>query len=148
MLPVYSDGHTSAAVTKYNILTGECSSLPSLPARRSEHACTVYKDHLVVSGGILSTSPSALVWQLEGDQWVELPSLRSPRYFYCLCTLYLLDIKNIILLSFKFMSFSFCKSNISDSLIFKFMSFLFCIHNFYFPRIFSLFPLCIYIEIQ
>ena len=77
MLPVLSDGYSSADVTKYNILTGEVSSLPSLPNPRSQHACTVYNGHLVVSGG----ESSSKVWQLEENQWVALPSLQKPRFF-------------------------------------------------------------------
>jgi len=67
----------SADVTKYNILTGERSSLPSLPEPVIGHACTIYKDQLVVSGGYHTSSK---VWQLEGDQWVALPPLSMPRY--------------------------------------------------------------------
>ena len=77
----HRDCIASADVTKYNISTGENSSLPSLPEPLMGHACTIYNGRLVVSGGY-NSSYSRKVWQLEENQWIALPSLRKPRFTF------------------------------------------------------------------
>ena len=81
ILSIINASCSGRSVTKYNILTGERSSLPSLPEPVNQHACTIYNGHLVVSGGYIGRSILLdKVLRLEGNQWVELPSLQKPRY--------------------------------------------------------------------
>ena len=70
-------GH-SDNVDQYNIETGHRTSAPKLPQPVSSAACTIFNNKIVISGGYTG-SYSAKVFQLEGDEWVALPSLQHAR---------------------------------------------------------------------
>ena len=85
MLPVCS-GETDC-VNKYNITSGERSSLPSLPGRLDDGglACTVVNNTIIISGGCQFSPDGAStnkVWELDlqAGKWKPLPSLQKKRY--------------------------------------------------------------------
>ena len=88
MLPVCSgirDPGTTTSVTKYNITSGERSALPSLPQSVGDHACAVFNNTIIVSGGgyisnYISTYTNK-VWELDlqAGEWKPLPSLNQAR---------------------------------------------------------------------
>ena len=69
---------SGVSVTKYNIRTGERSSLPNLPYGAYGHACTIFNDAITFSGGA-GDGLTDKVWQLINNNWVELPSLKRGR---------------------------------------------------------------------
>jgi len=66
--------------TRYNIKTGEKTDITELPVALQRHACTMYQNKITVSGGKSDdVNYQQKVWQLDGNQWVELPSLNYGR---------------------------------------------------------------------
>ena len=80
MLPVCSGGR-SDNVDQYNIETGQRTSLPNLPQTVYRAACTIFNNKIVISGGDSDSGSGfqAEVLQLDGDEWVALPSLQNVR---------------------------------------------------------------------
>jgi len=75
----YTDSGYSDDVDQYNIETGQRTSLPNLPQPVGYAACTIFNNKIVISGGDTGSDRLDEVWQLEGDEWVALPSLQQAR---------------------------------------------------------------------
>jgi len=83
----YTDSGISDDVDQYNIETGNHTSLPNLPLPLYHVACTIFNNKIVISGGYTSYIANgeyyggykAEVFQLEGNEWVALPSLQHAR---------------------------------------------------------------------
>merc|ERR1712134_89366 len=74
----YKDSGRSDNVDQYNIETGQRTELPNLPQPLAGAACTIFNNKIVISGGD-NGDYKAEVWQLDGDEWVALPSLQNDR---------------------------------------------------------------------
>ena len=79
-LPVCSG--PTASVNRYHTQSGERSTLPSLPEPVYYHACAVFNNTIIVSGGVTFISGINQVWELDlqADKWKPLPSLQNKRY--------------------------------------------------------------------
>merc|ERR1711962_1366556 len=83
----YTDSGISDDIDQYNIETGNHTSLPNLPLPLYHVACTIFNNKIVISGGYTSYIANgeyyggykAEVFQLEGNEWVALPSLQHAR---------------------------------------------------------------------
>jgi len=77
---VTNSGRDTNSVRRYDLNTKSSTNMTSLPEALYGTACVIYKNKITVSGGrYINSGSTGKVWQLDGSQWVQLPSMKTKR---------------------------------------------------------------------